>query len=130
MQKYAEAEKINIQALDARKKLLGLEHPDTISVVEHHALTDYDPKKCTKAEKLKIQGNSIGNKIYGPEDLTALTNLAITYTRLRKYEEAEMVQSQVIDARNRILGPEHLDTVAVMPNLALTYYKISVWKSG
>jgi hypothetical protein len=37
--KYTEAEKLQIQVLDARKRILGVEHPDTINAMGNLAAT-------------------------------------------------------------------------------------------
>jgi hypothetical protein len=37
--KYTEAEKLEIQVLDARNRILGVEHPDTINAMANLAIT-------------------------------------------------------------------------------------------
>jgi tetratricopeptide (TPR) repeat protein len=53
--KYADAEKLQIQVLDMRSRLLGEEHPDTISAMNNLANTYESLEKYEDAEKLKIQ---------------------------------------------------------------------------
>jgi hypothetical protein len=51
----SEAKKLEIQVLNARKKILGEEHPATISAMGNLASTYSDLGKHTEAEKLHIQ---------------------------------------------------------------------------
>ena len=37
--KYTEAEKLEMQVLDARNRILGMEHPDTINAIADLAAT-------------------------------------------------------------------------------------------
>jgi len=120
----SEAEKLEIQVLNARNKTLGEEHPDTISAKENLASTYSGLGKYTEAEKLKIQVLHARNKILGeehPDTIIAMENLASTYSDLGKYTEAEELEIQVLDARKKILGEEHPDTISAMGNLASTY---------
>ena len=119
----SEAEKMEIQVLDARKRILGVEHPDTISAMGNLASTYCDLGKFTEAEKLEIQVLDARKKILGeghPDTILAMGNLAFTYHNLGKYTEAEKLNFQVLNARNKTLGAEHPDTISSMGNLART----------
>jgi tetratricopeptide (TPR) repeat protein len=120
-----EAEIFEIKVLDERKKILGVEHPDTISAMGNLAQTYHHLGKYIEAEKLEIQVLDARNRILGvehPDTILAMGNLASTYRKLGKYTEAEKLEIQVLDARNRILGVEHPDTIFAMGNLAQTYH--------
>jgi hypothetical protein len=64
---YIEAEKLQIQVLDARNRILGVEHPDTILTMGNLASTYRELGKYTEAEKLEIQVLDARNRILGVE---------------------------------------------------------------
>ena len=59
--KYKEAEKLQIQVLDARKRIIGVEHPDTINAMEQLAATYQNLGKYTEAEELAVQAQETRN---------------------------------------------------------------------
>ena len=124
-QGYAkEAETLLIKVLEKRKKILGVEHPDTILAMADLACTYADLGKYTETEKLENQILDLRKRILGVEHLDTIEsmgNLACIYRELGKYTEAEKLEKHVLDARKRILGVEHPDTIKSMANLASTY---------
>ena len=52
--KYTEAEKLEIQVLDVRNRILGVEHPDTINTMENLAGIYRKLGKYAEAEMLVI----------------------------------------------------------------------------
>ena len=120
----SEAEIVEIQVLDARRRIIGEKHPHTISAMGNLASTYNYLGKYTEAEKLDIEVLDFRKKILGqehPDTILAMGNLASTYRNLGKYTEAGKLEIQVLDARNKILGEEHPDTISAMGNLASTY---------
>ena len=121
---FKEAEILGNKVLHTRKRILGIEHPDTIKAMANLAVTYQYLAKYIEAEKLETQVLDARNRIFGvehPDTIKAMANLAATYHYLAKYAEAEKLEIQVLDARNRILGAEHSDTIKAMANLAATY---------
>ncbi|KAJ6580471.1 hypothetical protein DFH09DRAFT_1440868 [Mycena vulgaris] len=59
-----------------------------------------------------------------PDTLSAIMNLASTYSKLGRSQEAEELRVEVLEKRRKILGGEHPDTLYAMDNLALTYSKL------
>ena len=122
-----EAESLEIKVLDRRSKMLGVEHPDTISAMGSLAHSYRDLGKYTEAGKLEIQVLDARKRILGvehPDTIRAMANLASSYSDLGKYTEAKKLEIQVLDARKIILGVEHPDTILAMANLAVTYYDL------
>ena len=118
----SEAEKLEIQVLDARKKIFGEEHPDTLLAMGNLASTYSDLEKYTEAEELQIKVLDARKKILGeehPKTISAMGNLASTYGYQGKYTEAEELQIQVLSSTSKILGGEHPDTIRAMGNLAV-----------
>ena len=80
LEKHADAEKLQIQVLDLRNKLLGQEHPDTISAICNLANTYHCLGNYAKAEKLQIQVLDLRNRCLGqehPDTITAMVTLQI-----------------------------------------------------
>ena len=65
--KYTEAEELEMQVLQIRKRNLGEENPNTILAKANLASTYRNPGKHTEAEKLKIQLFHARKKILGEE---------------------------------------------------------------
>ena len=104
-----EAEKLDIQVLDARTRILGVEHPDTISDMAELAATYQSLGKYTKAEKLQIQVLDARNRILGvehPHTINAMEHLAVTYQNLGKYTKAEELAVQAQGTRYKFPGAE------------------------
>ena len=113
-----------VHVLDARNRILGVEHPDTIHAMANLASTYQHLRQYTDAEKLEIQVLDARNRILGvehPDTMSSMANLSATYYSLGKYTEAEKLNIQVLDTRNRILGVDHPDTIQATVNLAFTY---------
>ena len=123
----SEAEKFQIQVLDARSRSLGEEHPGTISAMGDLAITYKNLGKYGHAERLQIQVLHMRKTLLGEEHsntITAMGYLASTYDRLGKYADAEKLKIDVLNLRNRLLGEEHPDTITAMNNLANTYQNL------
>ena len=119
-----EAETLQIQVLDRRNRILGVEHPDTINAMGNLAETYGSLGNYREAEKLEIQVLHARNRILGeehPDTIRAMANLGATYQYVGNYTKAEKLEIQVLDTRTRILGVEHPDTLMAMENLAKTY---------
>ena len=58
---------MGMQVLDARNRILGLEHPSTIRAMGNLAVTYKHLGKYTRAEKLEMQVLDARNKILGME---------------------------------------------------------------
>ena len=85
--KDTEAEKLVIQVLDARNRILGVEHPETIRAEIYNKQGKY-----TEAEKLRIQVLNTRSRILGvehPDTIDVMEDLVSTYNELGKYIEAE-----------------------------------------
>ena len=65
-----------------------------------------------------------------PHTLSAMGNLACTYSNQGLWKEAEELRLQVMDARLKVLGAEHPHTLLAMGNLASTYSNQGRWKEA
>ena len=57
-----------------------------------------------------------------PDTVEAISKLAITYYRQKRYEEDENLSMQVLALRKEILGNRHPDTLDAMHDLAIIWY--------
>jgi len=122
--KYPQAEALDGQVLETRRRVLGSEHPDTLESLVGLAGYYDDEGKYAQAEALDSQVLEIQRRILGPEHrLTLLTmgNLASEYLSDEKYAQAEALFSQNLEMRRRVLGEGNPDTLWAMRSLAATY---------
>ncbi|KAH8733178.1 kinesin light chain 1 [Phaeosphaeriaceae sp. PMI808] len=119
--KYEEAEVMNRRELECAKKVLGPEHPDTLTSMGNLALVLDNQGKYEEAEAMNRQTLARREKVLGPEHpstLTSMSNLAGVLDNQGKYEEAEAINRQTLARGEKVLGPEHPDTLTSMSNLA------------
>jgi len=68
-----------MQVLDAKKRILGVEHPGTINAMANLAATNQYLGKYTQAEKLAMQVLDASKRILGlehPDTIRDMANLA------------------------------------------------------
>jgi hypothetical protein len=90
--------------MDMRKKLLGAEHPDTLSSMGNLASTYQNQGRWNEAEKLEVQVMDMRKKLLGaehPHTLTSMANLASTYRNQGRWNEAGKLEVQVMDMRKK-----------------------------
>ncbi|KAG8716716.1 hypothetical protein FRC09_015318 [Ceratobasidium sp. 395] len=64
------------------------------------------------------------------ETLSAMDNLATTYSNQGLYKQAETMEVHVLEGRRRALGDEHPSTLTAMGNLAATYSHQGLYKQA
>jgi tetratricopeptide (TPR) repeat protein len=124
--RYNEAEKPFRRVTETRKKMLGAEHPFTLTSIANLASTYRHQGRWKEAEKLFMQVIETRKRVLGtehPDTLTSMANLASIYWNQGRWKEAEELGVEVIKTRKRVLGTEHPDTLTSMANLTFT------WKS-
>jgi tetratricopeptide (TPR) repeat protein len=131
--RYNEAEELFVQVMETRKRVLGDEHPDTLTSMGNLALTYWNQGRWKDAEELEVQVIETRKRVLGdehPDTLTSIDNLASTYRNQGRWKDAEELNVQVIETRKRVLGDEHPDTLISIANLALTYWNQGRWKEA
>ena len=122
--RYFEAEDPLTQVMETRNRVLGPEHPDTLTIMANLASTYRSQGRWKEAEELQAQVLEMRKRVLGPEHpdtLTSMANLASTFWNQGRWKEAEELQVQVLEMRKRVLGPEHPSTLTSMNRLAMTY---------
>ncbi|KAJ6118297.1 hypothetical protein N7471_013764 [Penicillium samsonianum] len=122
---YEEAEMMQRWALDAREKVLGHEHRDTLANVSNLGLVLFSQGKYEEAEAMHRRALEAREKVLGrehPFTLTSVNNLGNVLYRQGKYEEAEVMHRRALEAREKVIGREHRDTLANVSNLGLVLF--------
>lgn len=91
---YEEADSMQRWALVAREKVLGREHPDTLTSVNNLGLVLDSQGKYEEAEAMHRWALEAREEVLGrehPDTLTSLNNLGNVLNRQGKYEEAEVM---------------------------------------
>ncbi len=127
---WNEAEKLEVQVMDARKAKLGSHHPDTLTIMANLAATYKNQGRWDEAEELQVQVMEAAKEKLGshhPDTLTIMGDLAATYQNQGRWDEAEKLEVQVMEAAKEKLGSHHPDTLTIMGNLAVTYHHQGRW---
>jgi hypothetical protein len=88
--------------MDMRKKLLGAEHPSTLSSMGNLASTYWNQGRWNEAEQLQIQVMDMRKKLLGakhPDTLSSMENLASTYQNQGRWNEAEKLELEVTNIK-------------------------------
>ncbi|KAL9591473.1 MAG: hypothetical protein Q9179_007687 [Wetmoreana sp. 5 TL-2023] len=119
--RYNDAEQMDRRALNGREKVMGKEHPDTLTSVSNLALVLRDQGKYEEAEQMNRRALDGREKVVGkehPDTLTSVSNLASVLRRQGKYKEAEQMSRRALDGREKVVGKEHPFTLMSVSNLA------------
>ncbi|RYP61640.1 hypothetical protein DL771_010059 [Monosporascus sp. 5C6A] len=123
---YGAAEKLGGKAVETRTKVLGKEHPHTLTSMANLAATYRKQGRWKEAEELEVGVVEIRKRVLGekhPDTLTSTAYLAATYRKQGRWKEAEELEVGVLEIRKRVLGEKHPDTLTSMHNLAVTWKK-------
>jgi tetratricopeptide (TPR) repeat protein len=120
-----EAERQMQRALDLRRRVLGVEHPDTLNSM--FALGDlyisdgkYGPAEALLNETLEVRRRLRGDR--DPDTVATVAELANLATRVQgDYARAEAMLTRALEVLRGARGEEHPETLAVMNNLATEY---------
>jgi hypothetical protein len=84
------AEQLEVQVMDMRKKLLGAEHPGTLISIANLAITYWKQGRWNEAEQLQVQVMDMRMKLLGaehPDTLNSIADLAVTYCDQRRWNK-------------------------------------------
>ncbi|MFJ9506672.1 tetratricopeptide repeat protein, partial [Streptomyces anulatus] len=109
--------------LDAETRLLGPDHPDTLTSRNNLANALHELGEYQQAADLHRQNLTGYERILGPDHpdtLTSRNNLANALGELGEYQQAADISRQNVADRERVLGPDHPGTLSSRNNLAVT----------
>jgi tetratricopeptide (TPR) repeat protein len=122
--RWRDAERIGVHLLQLRNRVLGVEHPDTLTSVNNLASLYTSQGRYGEAEPLLVGALEASERVLvveHPDTLTSMNNLALLYASQGQYGKAEPLYERALEARKRVLGVEHPDTLTSMNNLAVLY---------
>ena len=122
--RLTEAITLNVQLLTDRIRVLGEDHPDTLTILNNLAGAYESAGRLDEAITLNVQLLTDSIRILGPDHpdtLTSRNNLAGAYESAGRLDEAITLYEQVLPDRTRILGEDHPDTLTSRNNLAYAY---------
>jgi hypothetical protein len=128
--RYKEAEELQVQVMQGRKRVLDDEHPFTLTSMANLASTYWNQGRWDDAEKLEVQVMETRKTKLGadhPSTLTSMANLGVTYSMQGKEDKAEPLKVQVMETSKTKLGAGHPSTLTSMANLASTYRNQGRW---
>jgi tetratricopeptide (TPR) repeat protein len=131
--RYEEAEALEVQVMQTTKRVLGDEHPDTLTSMANLASTYRKQGRWKEAEELNVQVMQARMRVLSdehPDTLTSTANLALTYSDQGRWREAEDLEVQVMQTTKRVLGDEHPHTLTSMNNLASMYTDQGRWREA
>ena len=111
--------------LDARTKMQGSDHHDTLTTRQKLAYAYYyQGDEYDKAIKLLEHVHSTRQQLRGDDDVDTLmagSYLALVYHADGRLQEAMSLYEQVIADRTRLIGADHEHTLVTRNNLAYAY---------
>jgi non-specific serine/threonine protein kinase/serine/threonine-protein kinase len=120
---YSESEILLNKAMEIRRRILGPEHPDTLSTMRRLAATLGDNGKAVEAEKINRQVLEAQRRVLGlrnPETIKTMTNLADNLYNLGRFAEAEQGFREALDLGRAVLGPENWITLKIASGLSVS----------
>ena len=129
---WDQAEELETQAMETRKRMLGTEHPDTLITMANLALTHMNRGRWKEAKELEVQVLEPRKRVLGtqhPDTLTSVSSLALVLQDQWKYDEAGKMYQRACDGFRRTLGPDHPKTIACLNNYSAMQTKMPPLKS-
>src|SRR5699024_4529742 len=140
---YKKGLEYNKKCYEFRKKVLGEDHPYTLTNLSNLAMSygnigDYEKqleynKMCYEIKKEKSSDNktdkiiSEGKTELGeehPDTLISLGNLALSYEGVGDYKKGLEYNKKCYEFRKKVLGEDHPYTLTNLSNLAMSYGNI------
>ena len=122
---YPEAQRQWERAVDLRRRVLGPDHPDTLTSVNDLADAYRVQSAYAQAEPLVINVLDTRRRVFGgdhPATLSSMNDLANLYLDEGKYAQADPLLTKALEVQRRVLGPDHPDTLATMHDLAQAHF--------
>ena len=122
---YAEAKALFYQALSIREQILGPEHPEVATSLNHLAILLLYRGEFAEAELYFQRALRILEQTLGPEHprvASSLNNLGILSLKRGKYVEAEQFYQRSLQICEQTLSPEHPTMAIPLVNLAEVYW--------
>jgi serine/threonine protein kinase len=118
--RYDAAFPLQESALATRRRVLGEEHPDTLTTIHNMGsvlkkLGRLDEAEPYHREALEKSRRALGEE--HPDTLASLSSMGSLLSVQGKLAEAEPLYREALDRRRRVLGEEHPDTLVSISNM-------------
>ena len=123
--RFAEAETMFRQVLNARQRRLGDEDPGVLHTLNNLSAVLLNQGKLTEAEPLAMQALEMRAKLLGAESreaIQSLNDLARLLAQEERLPEAEKRFREVAAARKKALGPDHPDVAEAVEAIAFVLW--------
>ena len=111
-------------AAEESGRLLGADHPDTLTSRNNLALAYYAAGRLNDAIPLFEETLTTQEELLGPDHpdtLRSRNNLALAYQAAGRLNDATPLLEETLEAQTRLLGANHPDTLTIRNNLAMAY---------
>ena len=118
--RYDEGVPLLRRSLEVNKRVLGAEHPNTLTAMGELAVLLESKGAYDEAEPLYRRALEARERLLGaehPSTLNSLNNLALLLHSKGAYDEAEPLYRRALEGRERVLGAEHPHTKNTRANL-------------
>jgi serine/threonine protein kinase/tetratricopeptide (TPR) repeat protein len=125
LRRFKEAEALSRQTWQARRRVLGPKHRDTLNSMDTYVSTLIGGRKLDAAEPLARQCYQARERLLGKnhrDTLTSLNNLSPLLTNLGRWAEAERLARECLERKRRALPAEHPDVISTLHNLAVALF--------
>ncbi|KAF3032306.1 hypothetical protein E8E11_000233 [Didymella keratinophila] len=112
---------VGLQALSIRTKVLGPEHPQTLTSMNHVAAALNGQGEHSTAEAIHSLTLERRRKVLGlehPNILASMNNLVAALSGQGEYATAEAIHSRTLELSKSVLGKKHSNTLMSMNNVA------------
>lgn len=120
----AEAEQLQRQVFEIRRRNLGDEHPDTLLALSALGVTYHFQRRFAEEEAAFRSVLAVQRRIYGvahPSTLISIYNLAAVLSNRRQHQEALALLEENLAARSKVYPPGHPRTMRLLVHLAGAY---------
>jgi non-specific serine/threonine protein kinase/serine/threonine-protein kinase len=123
----AEAERLLVEALALRRRILPPEHPDIAATLNNLGAARWASSRYREAIPPLEEALAIRQKTYGPDNADVagtVTNLALVHTALADYRRALPLAQRALAILERVHGGDHTDVATARTNLADIYARL------
>ena len=112
-----------LQAYEIRRRILGSEHPLTLTSMYIHARCLFNRSEYEAADSMFQQHHNLAERVLGSEHQETLRSMAflanIKFYHKGQHGEGEESYRKILELRKKTLGLDHPDTLTCMANLGL-----------
>jgi Tetratricopeptide repeat len=129
--RWQKAEELDVQVMETSSRVLGAEHPSTLTSMANLASTYRNQGRWQEAEELDVQVIKTRKRVLGaehPSTLTSMANLAWTLKYQDRDDEAIGLMASCKELCMRVLSPAHHHTQAVFNTLVV--WQIARYSTG